>query len=253
MFILGSLRKFYLYLEALAFDKRTIDKTLPRPKFFTHENGINWIIEKFDKTNFTILEIGSKEVTGKSVLKEKINNAKYIGVDVQDGKNVDIVMDAHELSKKFKKNTIDCIYSSSVFEHLYAPWLVAEEISKILKINGHVCIETHFTYQAHERPFKFYKCSDLGLQVLFNKALGFKVVDSGLDLPLRARFNIHGPKHVRMKELYSAMSHSYYVGKKVNEVNYENFNWLKANPTKEDSSKYYPTSVDSEKTLDFKK
>ena len=41
MFALGHLRKLYLYLEALVFDSRTIDNNLPRPKKFTHENGVN--------------------------------------------------------------------------------------------------------------------------------------------------------------------------------------------------------------------
>tara|TARA_B100000575_G_scaffold172467_1_gene138164 strand:- start:1103 stop:1864 length:762 start_codon:yes stop_codon:yes gene_type:complete len=252
MFILGTLRKFYLLLEASVFDYRTIDKDLPNPKYFNHTNGVNWMLSLFDKPNFTILEIGSKEVTGKSILKEKIINAKYIGLDIQEGRNVDIVADAHELSKKIKENSIDCIYSSSVFEHLYAPWLVAEEISKVLKLDGHVFIETHFTYQAHERPFNFFNCSDLGLKALFNKSLGFETIDFGLDLPLRARFNIHNPKYLRMKELYSAMSHSYFVGKKIKNINLEKYTWLNADPNKEDKSKYYPKKTDSNKDLYYK-
>ena len=245
MFIVGRLRKFYLYLEALLFDNRTIDHTLPRPKNFTHENGVNWMLNKFDNSGMTILEIGSKEVVGLSPLKKKIKKAKYIGFDIQEGQNVDVVGDAHNLSNFIKKNSIDCVYSTSVFEHLYAPWLVAEQISLVLKLNGYVCTETVFTYQTHERPFNFFNCSDLGLQVLFNKDLGFDYVDGGLDLPLRARFSIKNPKYLRMKELYSAMSHSYFVGKKIKEVDLNEYSWLKANPTIHNKDKVYPKRDDN--------
>ena len=247
MIVLGKLRKFYLYIEALLFDERTIDKELPTPKHFTHTDGVDWMLEKFDKDNMTILELGSKEVVGKSELKQKIKKAKYIGFDIQLGQNVQVVGDAHEISKLIESNSIDCIYSTSVFEHLYAPWLVAEQISKILKLNGHVFIETVFCYQAHERPFNFFNCSDLGLKVLFNKNLGFEFVDGGLDLPLRARFSIKNPKYLRMKELYSAMSHSYFVGKKIKNVNLKEYSWLEANPTLASKAEIYPIRNDSEK------
>ena len=245
--MLSHFRKLYLYLEALIQDGRVIDKTIPRPKFFTHENGIDWMLSKFDKSGLTILEVGSKEVVGQSLLKKKIRNAKYIGLDIQKGKNVDIIADAHEMSNLIENNSIDCVYSSSVFEHLYAPWLVAEEISKILKLEGYVCIETHFTYQAHERPFNFFNFSDLGLRVLFNKNLGFDCIDAGLDLPLRARFSIKGPKYLRMKELYTAFSHSYYVGKKFKDIDFNSYSWIKANPTLINEKYKYPIRVDSVK------
>jgi hypothetical protein len=76
------------------------------------------MLSKFDKSGLTILEVGSKEVVGQSLLKKKIRNAKYIGLDIQKGKNVDIIADAHEMSNLIENNSIDCVYSSSVFEWL---------------------------------------------------------------------------------------------------------------------------------------
>ena len=63
----------------------------------------------------------------------------------------------------------------------------------------------------------------------FNKDLGFEHIESGLDLPLRARFSIKNPKYLRMKELYSAMSHSYYVGKKIKQIAFEKSGILREN------------------------
>jgi len=249
MFLLGSVRKFYLYLEGVLFDKRAMIKDLPRPVFFDHINGIDWLVNKFDKKDLTILEIGSKEVTGKSRLKSRLSKAKYIGVDISEGDNVDIVCDAHYLSKFVKENSIDCIYSSSVFEHLYAPWIIAEEISKVLKIGGFVCIETHLNFKTCARPWNFFYFVDLGLEVLFSEKFGFEKIDGGLDTPIRGRFSLAGPKYLRMKEVYGLMSHSYYVGKKIKDFPTEkgckHFNWLLANPSLTDKNNIYPSLEDN--------
>lgn len=249
MFLLGKIRNAYLFLEGLTFDKRAQLPELPRPKFFDHENGVKWILENFDKENLTILEIGAKEVTGSSVIKSRIINAKYIGTDIAPGRNVDFVCDAHELSKFISNNSVDLIYSTSVFEHLYAPWLVAEEISKVLKVGGFVCIETAFNFKSHERPWNFFHMTDLGLKALFNEYLGFETIDSGLDVPIRGRFSLLGPKYLRMKEVYGLMSMSYFVGKKKSEMkkdgNEDKFNWKNANPFLVDESNNYPSVGDN--------
>lgn len=249
MKIFYYLRIFYLYVEALVYDSRAEDPSLPRPKFFDHLNGLDYLLNNFDKEGITILEVGSKEVTGPSIIKSKLTKAKYIGIDISSGRNVDIVCDAHELSKFVENGSIDVVYSQSVFEHLYAPWLVAEEISKILKINGYVFIDTHWNFKSHERPWNFFNFSDLGLKALFNNALGFQCIDSGLDLPIRGRFSIRGPKYLRMKEVYGLMSHSYYAGKKISDMKKEPseqcFNWRNANPSIECKDNVYPSIEDN--------
>ena len=73
-------------------------------------------------------------------------DVQYTGIDIIDGENVDLVADAHRLSEYFDKESFDLVLSFAVFEHLAMPWVVAEEISKVLKIGGHVAIETHFSY-----------------------------------------------------------------------------------------------------------
>jgi SAM-dependent methyltransferase len=254
MIFFGKIRRTYLYLEAIFFDKKAMELDLPRPKHFDHLGGIDWLVNRFDKDGMTILEIGAKEVTGKSIIKSKILKAKYIGIDISKGKNVDIVCDAHELSKFIKENSIDCVYSASVFEHLYAPWIVAEEISKVLKKGGYVCIETVFNFKTHERPWNFFHFSDLGLKVLFNKEFGFECIDSGLDLPIRGRFSLFSPKYLRMKEVYGLMSHSYYVGEKKSNFKSEegcsHFNWLRANPSILNQNNVYPSKQDNRQEKD---
>jgi hypothetical protein len=145
-------------------------------------------------------------------------------MDIYSGKNVDIVVDAHQLSSLLESNSIDLIYSLSVFEHLSMPWIVAEEMAKILRVNGIVCIETTFSNRAHESPWNFFQFSDAGLKVLFNNKLGFECLDSGLDLPMDSRFILKNPEYLKFKEIKSTFSHSYFVGLKKRHINFH-FDW----------------------------
>tara|TARA_B100000768_G_scaffold153806_1_gene150183 strand:+ start:490 stop:834 length:345 start_codon:yes stop_codon:yes gene_type:complete len=54
----------------------------------------------------------------------------------------------------------DLIFCSAVFEHLYMPWVAAKHMAELLKVGGHIFVETHFSHVAHERPWNFFQFSD---------------------------------------------------------------------------------------------
>jgi len=200
------------YLKARIYDHSDHFPSSVKPSLFSYDTKIDWLIEQCNKPGYRVLEIGAKEVTSRSLLKTRLSSAQYIGTDIQPGRNVDIVCDAHELSKYIDSNSIDVVYSSVTFQAFSRPWVVAEEIAKILKIGGLVCIETHFSFKCTQRPWNFFHFSDHGLGVIFNKRLGFHCVDRGLDCPLKARFSLAGPVTLGFSEIGDMFSHSYFVG-----------------------------------------
>ena len=118
-------------------DKYFIAKDVPTPKLFGHTTWRNYLYEIGNKPNMRILEIGSREVTGSSVDREKFSQATYVGFDYYAGNNVDVVGDAHQLSIYFQEDEkFDIIYTTACFEHFAMPWIVAQEISKMLKVGG---------------------------------------------------------------------------------------------------------------------
>ncbi len=132
--------------------------------------------------------------------------------------------DAHRLSEYFPQGQqFDLIFSSAVFEHLHMPWIVAEEITKLLKIGGHVFVETHFSYIAHERPWNFYQFSDMGLRALFNDGLGYDLVDSGLSNPMAGFFTQHADRYLRHRPVGELYCHSQILCRKREEVT--GFDW----------------------------
>ncbi len=58
---------------------------------------------------------------------------KYVGIDY-DGAAADILADAHSLP--FQSGAFDVVFSYSVLEHLYNPFLAISEIARVLKPGG---------------------------------------------------------------------------------------------------------------------
>jgi SAM-dependent methyltransferase len=154
-----------------------------------------------------ILEVGSRNVTGIN-LRRLFDKAEYSGFDIYPGENVDVVGDAHRLSEYFEPEQFDLIFSSAVFEHLAMPWIVAEEIAILLKTGGQVFIETHFSFGSHERPWNFFQFSDMGLRALFNPALGFQVIDTGMSNPMAGWFMPQSDPYLQCNEVQELYCHS---------------------------------------------
>jgi len=196
---------------------------VPMSKIANHANFISYLSEIGNKKGMKILEIGSRVVTG-SNFRSYFSNAEYIGFDIYEGENVDIVGDAHKLSKYFDSSMkFDIIFSHAVFEHLAMPWLLPIEISKLLNIGGIVFVETHFSFSSHERPWHFYQFSDMALRTLFNSSLGFECIEAGFSNPIAGRFSEFADDYLKNTPVNDLYCHCGYLGRKVNDV--VDFDW----------------------------
>jgi SAM-dependent methyltransferase len=186
--ILLHFRKLSLLIES-RFDKEFLAPDVPMSRLVSHQKWAKYLYEIGNKPG-SVLEIGSREVTGASTFRKEFSKAEYVGFDYYPGDNVDIVGDAHKLSSYFENGKIlDIVFSSAVFEHFAMPWIVATEIAKILKVGGFVFVETHFSFASHEKPWHFFRFSDMALRVLFSEALGFECVEAGMSNPTVGRFS----------------------------------------------------------------
>lgn len=158
------------------------------PEFCGHSVVWPWIKEHINRPGLEVLEIGSRLVVSRALWKDYLPDVNYTGFDFMDGPNVDVVGDAHKLAAHLPGRQFDFVLSCAVFEHLTCPWLVAEEIAKVLRIGGKAYIETHFSFSEHETPWHFFQFNSRGLEQLFHPRLGFKVLDSGLSSPIIGRF-----------------------------------------------------------------
>jgi hypothetical protein len=222
-------------------DEEYLAIDVPVSKIFRHNNQYKKLFEYGNKEGFKILEIGSREVTGKrkEIVRKGLSKANYIGFDFYSGDNVDVVGDVHKLSSFFRKNEkFDIIFTTACFEHFAMPWIVAVEIAKMLKTGGHLMIETHFSFSSHERPWHFFQYSDMALKVLFSPALGFECIEAGMSNPIVGRFSSLADEYLRNKPVTGLYCHVEYFGKKIKDV--KNFKWEKINLTDVVGKTKYP-------------
>ena len=207
-------------------DKAYLATDVPGPTRLTaHATFADRVVEAGDKPGFRILEIGSREVAGGPPMRGRLSHAGYVGFDYYPGPNVDVSGDAHRLSD-LVEGQFDVVYSTAVFEHLAMPWVVAEEIARVLKPGGMVFVETHFSYSSHERPWHFFQFSDMGLRALFSPALGFECVEAVMQNPIVGRFSAYADRYLRFQPVRALYCHSNIVARKVRDV--EGFSWRQA-------------------------
>jgi len=126
-----------------------------------------------------LLQIGARTPRGEeAVPPRRLLQGRVIGLDIHPGLNVDVVGDAHGLSRFLRAGSVDAVLSASVLEHLQAPWLLAAEINRVLKPGGLVYHEVPGAWPAHAQPNDFWRISAEGLRVLFGPESGFEVLDA---------------------------------------------------------------------------
>jgi SAM-dependent methyltransferase len=205
-------------------DNEFLAPDIPMATIASHRNWHETLYEIGNRPGMKVLEIGSREVTGPSDVRKRFSNAKYVGFDYYPGANVDVVGDVHKLSSYFEEGEqFDLIFSAACFEHFAMPWLVAVEIAKMLKVGGHVFIETHFSFSSHERPWHFFHFTDMALKVLFPEALGFECLEAGVSNPIVGRFSSQADEALKNLPVRGLYCHSEYLGKKTRDV--KNFDW----------------------------
>ena len=193
------------------------------PEFVSHSKWMPYLSATFNRPGVRILEVGSRNVTG-GATRKPFSAADYTGFDFYEGENVDVVGDAHRLSSYFNdEEKFDLIFSSAVFEHFHMPWIVALEIQKLLKVGGYLFVETHFSFAFHEKPWNFFQFSNMGLRALFNSALGFDLIDSGMSNPMNGVFSQKADKQLRGKPIWELYCHSEILCKKSRDVS--KFDW----------------------------
>jgi SAM-dependent methyltransferase len=116
--------------------------------------------------NFEIVvELGSYDVNG-SLRAVQPSNCKYVGLDLERGPSVDIVIE-NSRNLPLPDGYCDCAIASSVFEHDRAFWRSFLELCRITKPGGFIYINTPSNGDIHRYPedcWRFYPDAGRGLE-----------------------------------------------------------------------------------------
>lgn len=106
----------------------------------------------------TVVDFGSYDVNG--TLRPVFARHKYIGIDMSQGPNVDIV--CSNANTPFEDDSIDVVISSSCLEHDECFWMTFLEMCRIIKEDGIIYINAPSAGDYHAYPgdcWRFYKDS----------------------------------------------------------------------------------------------
>jgi hypothetical protein len=120
----------------------------------------DWVKPKEGRT----LIVGSRLFSQRDDRRKRYADA--IGIDMEDGDGVDIVLDMEEQPPEWlgKFAHIECL---SVIEHSRRPWLMAVNLEELLEPDGTIYVSVPFVWRLHQYPVDNWRISPNGLRVLF--------------------------------------------------------------------------------------
>ena len=97
-----------------------------------------------------------------------------INLDIEPTPEIDLIGDGHFLP--FKENTFDAVISEAVLEHVRSPNRVVQEIYRVLKPGGYVCVAVPFLQGYHASPQDYQRWTVSGIVEL---CAAFSEIESG--------------------------------------------------------------------------
>lgn len=128
-----------------------------------------------------VLELGTKRWDPDLITHHRTwapHDALYVMADIEDGEDVDLIMDAHDLTW-LENNSTDAFIAVAVWEHLKHPWVATREALRVLRPGGRLYVQTHMAFMRHGYPNDYTRWTSQGLEALFEWA-GFETVGTSM-------------------------------------------------------------------------
>jgi SAM-dependent methyltransferase len=122
---------------------------------------MKWFVDnyasKITKNEVRVLDVGSYDVNGS--YRPLFNESKYhyTGLDMEEGPNVDIVLENPYDWDAIESNGFDIVISGQAFEHIEFFWKTMEEMTRVLKKDGLLCIIGPNGHGEHRFPVDCYR------------------------------------------------------------------------------------------------
>jgi SAM-dependent methyltransferase len=161
---------------------------------------MQWFKENFLKEIdtgkiLTVLDVGSRCVPGQNNNYKIFFNTKYfnyIGLDMVEGYNVDIVLKKPYQWDEVQNNFCDVLICGQVFEHIEFPWITISEIARVVKPNGLICIIVPSMATLHRYPVHCQNYFSDGM-IALAKYTGLEIIHATTNFaPLKASFAWYG-------------------------------------------------------------
>lgn len=148
-----------------------------------------------------VLEIGSRihNPVAWWCTNRDLAQGQWTGIDMQDGKGVDLVADMHDLPDEWE-GRFSGVVCSEVMEHVARPWLALPELRRVMAPGSLLVVTTLFAFPEHGYPDDFYRYSRSGLRLLLEDA-GFSDVSVEYAGEIPITLNDHGEPGLAKRNL----------------------------------------------------
>jgi len=104
-----------------------------------------------------IYDLGSQDVNGSYRPIFNHPRWKYIGIDMAEGNNVDIVLRTPYVWQELSGESADVLVSGQAFEHIQYFWITMLEVARVLKPGGICCILAPSSGPEHRYPLDCWR------------------------------------------------------------------------------------------------
>ena len=147
------------------------------------EYVLDWIENVNSKFNIQpqrVLDVGSKDHNKKIGARHLFPDSEYVGIDITEGSNVDIVADIYYLQDCFFSESFDAVLCLHVFEHLARPWIALEQIRRVLRSDGYLYISVPtFGYPRHNYPGDYWRVTHEAVSEVFMDGYNILTISDG--------------------------------------------------------------------------
>lgn len=113
-----------------------------------------------------ILDLGSRDYNGTYRPLLAQTPWRYLGLDLEAGPNVDIVLRDPYRWREIESGSADVLVSGQTFEHTEFFWLTMGEIARVLKAGGLACVIAPSAGEEHRYPVDCWRVYPDGLRAL---------------------------------------------------------------------------------------
>lgn len=147
-----------------------------------HSNSMRLMslaVEKHLQKNnkLRILDVGSFNVNGIYKGLFDCPNWEYVGLDIKEGPNVDIVVDVNGEWQNVKDESFDVVISGQALEHIELPWVTCKTIQRVLKTDGLCIIIVPWIHAIHRYPVDCWRILPDGMSAMMTKWCNFSQME----------------------------------------------------------------------------
>jgi SAM-dependent methyltransferase len=132
-----------------------------------HESVLMYVsmaVDAYGLAEKSCLDVGSLDVNG-SV--RDYFKGEYVGIDIREGKNVDLVLSAHDIVSHFGEERFDVVVCCEMMEHDRKFWVTMEQFGKVLKPGGRLILTTRgIGFPLHEYPWDLWRFTEEAGKIL---------------------------------------------------------------------------------------